>query len=1729
MSAHDVEDIYVLSPMQEGLLFYTLQNPNSSMYVQQLAHTYVGDLDVDALRSAWRTVVGRHPVLRSSFVWERLDKPLQMVHREAPVDFETLDWRGLSPGELARREEQLLQEDRERGFELARPPLMRFYLAPLDGGRHRFVVSVHHLILDGWATGVVLKEVAAAYTALCSGKPVELPTVRPFRAYVDWLREKDPASAETYWRRELKGGSGPTPLLPDARPGSGSGSQHVTKLELTEGESALLASVLKERRLTLSTLVQAAWALLLSRYAGTSEAVFGTVSSGRPPELDGSEEMVGLFVNTLPTRISTDPAARVGEWLDEVQRRAVAAREHEHVPLTRIQEWSDVPQGTELFETVQVVQNSLDMSLLWDRFADLEVTDPVYFTRTSFPLTLAVVPGDRILLRAMYDPSWLSDPMAERLLGHLRTLLAELARGPDRRLGELPMLTPDEFAGLLAPAGEDPGYDARPPGAVCREHAAHRPGDTAVVHGKRTVTWQDLDARTGRLATHLRERGVAGNRVVAVCLADPVEALTALLAVWRAGGAPAPLDPARPAAELVPLADAAGPELVLSDTATAAAFDGTDHELLLLDREADAVALHPEHPAVSAADSVALAYVAFTSGAEDGPKAVPLDQRALAAAADVRQDGSGPGPDDVLLLQAPADSYLYLLTVVGGLRAGSRLVLPSDPVAGDSSAAAATVAAAVAEHGVTCAVLTPALLGALGPEGPAGALRTVIVTGEHCPATTAAAWARDTGRRVLCLYGSAETAGAAVLGRAGADGTVGGRALAGRRAYVLGVSGTLLPRGVAGELHLAGPGLSPGYLGRPVLTVERFRPDPFTKDEPQRMYRTGDLARWTESGELEVLGRSGERPAVAGRAVRPAPTAELLGSHPAVAACAVGGDGERLTAYVVPDHGGPAAAERHEQVGQWRRLYDHTYAGRADTGDAEFNTVGWNSSYTGAAIPEDEMREWRDATLEQLRGLRPGTVLEIGCGTGMLLLPLSRECEEYWATDLSTGALDYVREQLAGPACQRARVTLREQQAEDFTGFPEGHFDLVVLNSVIQYFPDEAYLRRVLDGAVRVLRPGGRIFVGDVRNLDTLDAMHLEMRLRESPVDASARELWLAARSRARLEEELVLAPAFFRAYAAGLARGGVARVAAKRGYARNELTRHRYDVLIDPARGKSAGPESVCDWARDVAVPGALDGLLSPGADSVLVGGIPDARVRDVADAVERLRRGSAPATAGEVADMVSRDSGVDPEELYEAASRAGFQVDLLLGAEAGTLDALFVREDPPATGDRRPALWRDHVTGLGAPAGRQANDPLTQRQDTRLLTELQALAERRLPPDAVPGDYLVLAELPLTRDGRTDHRSLGSLRGTGRGTARGIVPPRDGTELVIARVWEGVLGVRPVGVTDNFFSLGGHSLVAMRVISRLQRHFNRDIDLALLLNRPTVAELADVLREGADGPGRSPLVTLQPEGDQTPLFLVHPSGSNLLVYQFLAERLAPDTPVHMLEAPALHRFGTVEELAAHYAEAIRATAPHGPYRLGGLSFGGLVAFETARQLTRAGEHVETVTMFESSLAGPAPTDLSEEDLLAYRTVHFTHVFELIFGKRIPLTEDELRGLGPDKQLEVLYERIDGTFQGEVGTGLLRRTVEDVQHVRELIRAYRPGPYDDPVHLFIGLEPMPPHLNDPEFYRGDRALGWDAHLPDLRIVDTPGNHLTLLNPPHVDALAQHMRDIARPYAQETR
>ena len=361
MKAETIEDIYELSPLQQGMLFHTLYAPKSHMYFEQFSFTLHAALNVPAFEHAWQQVVDRHPILRTSFVWEGLEKPVQVVHRRVALPVDRHDWSTLSAAEQTERLKAYLQADRERGFELSVAPLMRLAVIRLAEMTYQLVISFDHLILDGWSLAIVFREFAALYEASCRGQALELARSRPYRDYIAWLQQQDLAEAEGFWRHALAGYKGSPPLWIDRGTigrfsdlDEGYGEQQI---KFSRTTTAALQALARRHQLTLNTLFQGAWALLLSRYTGQEDVVFGATVSGRPPVLAGVESMVGLFINTLPVRVQVSPQAGLIPWLHALQAQQFETRQYEHSPLVQVQGWSDVPRGMPLFESLLGFQN----------------------------------------------------------------------------------------------------------------------------------------------------------------------------------------------------------------------------------------------------------------------------------------------------------------------------------------------------------------------------------------------------------------------------------------------------------------------------------------------------------------------------------------------------------------------------------------------------------------------------------------------------------------------------------------------------------------------------------------------------------------------------------------------------------------------------------------------------------------------------------------------------------------------------------------------------------------------------------------------------------------------------------------------------------------------------------------------------------------------------------------------------------------------------------------------------------------------------------------------------------------------------------------------------------------------------------------------------------------------------------------------------------------------------
>ncbi|MCS6844434.1 MAG: condensation domain-containing protein, partial [Caldilineales bacterium] len=542
----NIEAIYPLSPMQQGMLFHSLREPESGVYFEQLTCTLRGPLDTAAFEQAWAQVMQRHAVLRTAFVWRSTDRPMQVVMRHVPLPLEKLDWRALPASEQEARFDAYLAEDRRRGFDLSKAPLARMALIRVADDVHRFAWSHHHALMDGWSLPLLLQEVFALYGHLSQADgeraPLALPAVRPYGDFIAWLQAQDPARAEAFWRQALAGLTAPTPLPLDRRPQAGraAGPRREEAIVLSESVTARLQALARQHGLTLSTLVQGAWALLLSRYSGEEDVVFGLTVAGRPAELEGAERMVGLFINTIPVRTQVTADMPAVRWLRRLQDFAVEARQHEHTPLVQIHGWSEVqPRSLPLFESIVVFENyPVDTALRELRAGNLAIEDVRSFEQTNYPITLVAAPGRELPLRISYDAERFGQEAVRRLLEQMGQVLQGIAANPTQPMGALPLLTEAEAQQMLVAwnrtARAFPGAD-RPIHALFEAQARRTPDAAAVVWergegkggaggtggsegtgGTQVLTYAELEARANQLAQHLGALGVQPGQIVAL-------------------------------------------------------------------------------------------------------------------------------------------------------------------------------------------------------------------------------------------------------------------------------------------------------------------------------------------------------------------------------------------------------------------------------------------------------------------------------------------------------------------------------------------------------------------------------------------------------------------------------------------------------------------------------------------------------------------------------------------------------------------------------------------------------------------------------------------------------------------------------------------------------------------------------------------------------------------------------------------------------------------------------------------------------------------------------------------------------------------------------------------------------------------------------------------------------------------------------------------------------------
>ncbi len=912
-----LQDVYPLSPLQQGMLYHSLSARRPGVDVEQILCTLREELDVAAFERAWQRAAQRHDILRTSFRWEGLTGPRQEVHRSVHVPLQQEDWRALSPPELAARFEDFLNADRQRGCDLTAAPLMRLALLRTGELAYRLVWTFHHLLLDGRAFALLLNEVFALTEAFSRGEDLDLQPPRPYRGYIDWLQRLDLSHAEQFWRQHLKGFTAATPLVVgksagDEAAGESCGEQQV---RFSQAVTATLKSIAQSHQLTLNTLLQGAWALLLSRYSGEEDVVFGAIRACRRSSVEGAESIVGLFINTVPFRVRVLPEARLLRWLANLRTTWLALRPYEHTPLADIQGWAEVPRGAPLFETIFNFQDPSWDAALRAQGGPWSSREFGIRSQSNYPLAVDAYGGDALLIKILYHRPRFDDATIARMLGHLQSMLAGMAANPLQRLADLPLLTQTERHQLLV-EWNDTVADF--PKEKCvhqlfEEQVQRAPDALAVADQQHQLTYRQLNEQAGLLAHHLQTLGAGPDVRVGVCLDRSVEMVVALLAVLKAGAAHVPLDPAYPRERLAFMIEDAGMLALLTQQALCDRLQlhAPDRNVVCVDTwlPAARLARHDaiSRPAPPATDPKDLAYVIYTSGSTGTPKGVEIEHASLVNLIAWHQRAYGvSAADRATQLAAPAfDASVWELWPY--LTAGASIHIPNE----ETRLSPQKLLAWLAAEKITLTFLPTPLAETMmnQPWLEHCDLRALLTGGDklHHPPD----------ERLPCAlfnhYGPTEhtvvTTWTAVLPNAANPAAPPiGRPIANTRVYILDRHLQPAPVGVPGELHISGAGLARGYLNRPELTAAKFVPNPFSRDPQSRLYKTGDLVRWLADGNIEFLGRIDQQVKIRGNRIEIGEIEFVLGRHPRVREAAViartGSPGEnRLVAYAVPTPG----------------------------------------------------------------------------------------------------------------------------------------------------------------------------------------------------------------------------------------------------------------------------------------------------------------------------------------------------------------------------------------------------------------------------------------------------------------------------------------------------------------------------------------------------------------------------------------------------------------------------------------------------------------------------------------------------------------------------------------------------------------------------------------------------------------------------------------------------------
>ncbi|MBN2535368.1 MAG: amino acid adenylation domain-containing protein [Spirochaetales bacterium] len=1737
-----IEDAYPASALQTGMFFHSeFDYSGETMYLIISTIHIEGKYDNEKFTQALNLLFKKHSIFRTSFDMATFSIPMQLVHKEVKIPLEVYDISHESSEEQEKIIKEWFVHEKKCQFDLGRPPLMKFVVHKRGDNSFQLGTNEHHSILDGWSDALLIRDLFFLYTSLLQNKriPDNLQLAAQYRDYI-YLEQHSLQSGKDrqFWLDQLNRINFiKLPRFSSDRENPDKWGELIVNIpgdinQRIDGLSSRL-------QIPKKSILLAAHLKVLEEYSNEKVITTGIVLHGRPDTNDG-ENIIGLCLNTLPFTLELANES----WVDLISK--VFKTEMEIYPYRRypVSEIQKLNKGNPLFETVFNYVHFHAISEI-KSYQDLTFRNITSIGQTNFPFSASFFRNpiiDNFGLLIWYNPDEYNEEFIREMSGCYIQVLRLMIENPFGTLNEKSILPENLYKKVVVEFNRtEKEYDRSNCVHKMVEKAAIKNlSHTAVEFQDQAISYKELDRKSNQLGYYFMENSVKKSDRVIICMNRSINFIITMLAVLKTGATYVPIDPNYPEQRIRYIIEDTDASLVVTDNAERPLFKDTRCRVFDLSTGSESLERMPHDRIEIQTGMDDLAYIVYTSGSTGRPKGVRINHGNLLNLVHwyINQFKISNKDKGTVLASVGFDAAVFETWPF--LCAGAALSIVPGEIIGASEQLKTWMTEKQISFGFLPTPLTEEFLGLDWSDGKSR-LRGLLTGGDQLKCFSPAGLPFE----LFNCYGPTENSVVASFGPVREHPGVAlsmypsiGVPLDNVKTFILNGFFNPVPVGVPGELCLSGKSLSPGYWNNEELTNEKFIDNPFLPGE--KMYTTGDICRWLPDGEIDFIGRKDGQVKIRGIRIESGEIESILKENDLVRNAIVipredQDNRKRLVAFLEYNrenlyrYKNDIELLNKNHVEQWEYLFDDTY-GETREGSPDFNITGWNSSYTGQAIPGEEMQEWVDNAVEEILSFKPKRVLEIGCGTGLLLFRIAPHCDYYCGTDFSQKALDYIDERKGRLKSSGVTIETVKCEADRIGESVHTRFDLVILNSIIQYFPNSDYLYDVINQAQAMVVPGGRFFIGDVRSLPLFHLYHTSVELYKAHSSETIKEVQIRINQKILNENELLVDPGFFRNLRQGIKRIRNVRVIPEKSRYLNELTKFRYQVVLTIDENEiNKIPVFWHDYGSLSDVSDIASMLEKE--DIIGFGQIPDDRLsfdlmcRNVLDSMNPEN------TIGDVKEMLKKEENRRnvKNEIENQAELHGFYVYTSWSSHGpdGSYDIVLSKKplehikdtidwDPPSREEKS----RDGYT----------NNPVRSNLLQFMEKELKQWIARKVPDYMVPPEFVIVDSFPLTNNGKIDRKLLLTLSNEKSAVRKNNIKlPSTEIEEKLYSIWKKLLAVPEISIDDNFFEIGGDSLLAVRLMALVKKEFDKKYPISILFEAPTIQEIARRIEAEENRPEWDTMVCIRKTGNKSPVFCVPGIGGNVLGFNDLAQNLRGDRPVYGLQSRGLDGikkpFEKLEEMAGYYIREIKKIQGNGPYILLGHSSGCKVTYEMSQQLIKGGEKVTLLITFDTAAmvltAKPLGNNWDDGRWicdLAARVDLF-----LPENRRMNLSYTELAEMDEEKQLLLLKKKFTerNLMPVEVNLTQVRGFVEVFKSGMKM--EYTPrSRYPVPTLIFKAEKRVNEIYGPDENGSIDRMLkeneswGWDEYTGNEYFVyHLGGDHSSILLNPHVREAAR--------------